>query len=402
MKEQKINFKENEFLTTVEEFFDARDVTNYLHMVDHWMELLLGGKSNKRWGDPSQLYNFYSLASKLFESANDLINTPNDSKTIENNTTVKLAFLVNEKQVLAYFPYQLKQKELLKPFKVIKSLFKNEEIGFYHKTLNAWLAAGLSNNYVAENADLIIPLYRNTKRLIIACWLIHERTISKNSHKSPVYHNHLLNYALTEPSLFNKNEANDPFSTVEFFFNFTNLSGYREYLQSFYMAAINPDLCYKNPSTLYFIYNQYNSLLQAGYLIAAQKLNYVPRSNKYAGKTLGEWLFGVRDKEINEGTLELSDEMPHALSLQERANPMGYCVSALTHEHVIKLRFGLKEWFDAGISNQTSVHEVDDFCWYEFYLDLQKLTEAFYLIITANATLDQETKTNLNNEVDKN
>lgn len=399
MKEQQINFKEKEFLTTVDEFFNARSVTNHLEFVDDWMELLMGGKLKKRWEKPGQLYDGYKLISELFKSANELIKTSKLVMRIENNTTVNLTFLINERQVLAYFPYQLKQKELLKPVDLILNVFKKQSLDYYLTTLERWLAEGLSNNCPGENASLIIPLYRSTKRLIVACWLIHERTISKNSYQSPVNHNQLLNYALTEPSLFNKNEANDPFSTVEYFFNFTNLSGYREYLQSFYMAAINTELTHESTSTLFFIYNQYNMLIQAGYLIAAQKLNYMPKQNKCNDKTLGKWLLGVRDKEINEGTLELSDEMPHALSLQERANPMEYCLNTLTHNHVIKLRYGLKEWFDAGISNQTSVHEIDDFCWYEFYLSLQKLTEAFYLIITANATIDQGVKINRDDEI---
>lgn len=402
MKDQKINSDEKEFLKAIDEFFNARRVTEHLRFVNHWMELLMGGKLKKKWAEPGKLYDFYQLIVELFKHSNNVIQSPEALKTIAQQSKVSLNFITNEKLNLDYYPYQLKQKEQLNPVNVLLSIFKKKDLNYYLKTLNKWLAEGLNNNYSPENANLIVPIYKRMKKLISACWLINERILSKNSHQNPIYPNALLNYALTAPSLFNKEEVNDPFELVEFFFNFTNLSGYRELLQNFYMVAINAELTHESPSTLYFIYNQYNSLIQAGYLITAQKLNYVPKPDKYAGKTLGKWLFGVRDKQVSNGELELSDEMPHALSLQDRVNPMAYCLNTLTHDNVIRLRFGLKEWFYAGISNQTSINEVDDFCWYEFYLSLQKLTEAFYLIITANATIDQELKTNLNDEVIKN
>lgn len=385
MKEQKINTKEKEFLTKVDEFFNARSVTDHLRFVDHWMEILLGGKLNKRWGEAGQLYDFYGLIAALFESANDLINKSEILNIIEHNSKVNLAFLANEKQILEYFPYQLKQKELLNPTHLIVNIFKEKNLRYYLQTLNKWVAAGLNNNYTAENADFIIPLYGSIKKLISTCWLIHERIVSKNSYQAPIYPNPLLNYALTEPSLFTPEEANEPFLVIEFFFNFTNLSGYREELQKYYIVAVNEGLTHENPGTLFFIHNQYISLIQAGYLIVSNNLSYVAKANRYGSKTLGEWLLRVRDKQVKEGEIHLSDETAHVLSMQERADPMGYCKKTLTHENVIKLRFGLKECLDAGLSNRSSIADFEEGYVFELYLTLQKLTEAFYLIITANA-----------------
>lgn len=385
MKAPENNLKEKEFLATVEHFFDARNVNSYLTFTDHWMEELLGKKLAKNRRKPSERYDVYGLISELFEQANDLANCTEGLSMIEHSAKVNLVFLTNEKHVLDYFPYQLKQKELLNPVLVILKTFRKITVKYYLKTLKEWVKIGLSSSYAAENADLIVPLYQNIKRIISACWLIHERAISKNSYQVPSYQNAILNFALTAPSLFTPQEIKNPFSVIEFFFNYTNLSGYREELQKYYIAAINEDQVHENPSTSFFIHNQYISLIQAGFIIVSNNLKYVAKVNEYGGKTLGQWMLNVRDRQVKEGEIEISDEAVQVLKIQERADPMLYCKQTLTYENVIKLRFCLKECFDAGLHNRSCIENLDQGEAYELYLTLQKLTEAFYLIITADA-----------------
>lgn len=385
MKDITFNPNEIKFMDGIQEFFGTRTVKNHLTFIDKWMELLLGGKFHKRWTKPGDLYFFYERIEVLFQVSHQLHQTPKSFVELEASATVDKDFLAIEKQLLTYFPHQLKKKELLNPLKAIRAVFKEQDLQYYQQTLKEWVAEGLNDNCATENADYIIPLYTNAKKLIAACWLIHERVATKNSFKSLTYPNPLFNFALTEPFLFNAEEVNDPYSVVESFFNFTNLSGYREELQKCFIAAITERLAHEKPSTLFFIHNQYISLIQAGYIIVSKKISYVPKPNKYAGKTLGQWMLDVRDKDAKNGELDKSDEAPHLLSMQERANPLAYCSEILTDANLVKLRFGLSEWLGAGLSCNTSIDGLDYDCAFGLYLTLQKLTEAFYLIITANA-----------------
>ncbi|RYG63523.1 hypothetical protein EON80_21070 [bacterium] len=69
MKDQTFNSEETEFLAAIQEFFGTRTVINHLTFIDKWMELLLGGKRQKRWTKPADLYYFYERIEKLFEAS---------------------------------------------------------------------------------------------------------------------------------------------------------------------------------------------------------------------------------------------------------------------------------------------------------------------------------------------
>jgi hypothetical protein len=384
MKDLTFNSNETKFLDGIQEFFGTRTVINHLTFIDKWMECLLGGKTHKKWTKPADIYFFYERIEDLFEASYPL-HQSDGLVALQASITVDESFLAIEKQVLTYFPHQLKERELLNPLKALMAIFKKQDLHYYQKTLREWVGEGLNENYAAENADYIIPLYTNAKRLIAACWLIHERVITKNSFKKPTYPNPLLNFALTEPRLFSEEEASNPYLMVEDFFNFTNLTGYREKLKDWFAIAINKDLASENPKNCLFMHHQYTQLIQAGYLIVTQQLLYVPKPDKHNGKTMGQCMFGKRDSDVAKGEMMLSDEEPHVLNLAERAAPMDYCLEALSHDNVVKLRFGLQEWLDAGLSENSSIHDLNDEYAFGFYLTLQKLTEAFYLIITATA-----------------
>ncbi|TCC90064.1 hypothetical protein EZ428_12300 [Pedobacter frigiditerrae] len=385
MKDLTFNSNETKFLDGIQEFFGTRTVINHLTFIDKWMELLLGGKPSKRWTKPADLYYFYERIEALFEVSYQLNKATEGYVSLAASATLDQAFLETEQYALTYFPYQLKEQHLLNPLKAIKAIFKKQDLQYYKQTLREWVAEGLNDNYATENADYIIPLYTNAKKLIAACWLFHERVVTKNSFKKPSYPNPLLNFALTEPRLFTEEEVKSPYLMIEEFFNFTNLSGYREELQDWFMSVINEDIAAKKPNDCLFIHNQYTQLVQAGYIIVAQKLPYVPKPDKHDGRTMGQWMLDKRDSDISEGEIMLGDEEPHVLSLAERAAPMEYCTEALSHDKVVKLRFGLQEWLDAGLSENSSIHGIGDEYAFSFYLTLQKLTEAFYLIITENA-----------------
>lgn len=398
MKENKLTPEEEKFVENIKDFFQTRPVNEHLIFIDYWMELILAGKTKKKWTNPSTLYFLYGKLIDLFKSCHLILQNQAYLQTIKASTIVDHLAIANERQTLIYFPFHLKVKEQLHPFEALRSIFKKQDIHAYKKQLKEWLADGLHGSFSGCPTDYLTPLYRHIKKMIEACWLIHERVISKNSFKTPVYTNPLLNYALTEPFLFSKEEAEDPFLMVESFFNFTNLSGYRKQLQKWYLMAITEELTTKNPNDQFFIYNQYLSLIQAGYLVFASNLTYIPTITKSSQKTLGQWLLDVRDHNIKNGDVALSDEAPHVLTMEERAAPLTYIKDTLNLSNVAQLRFGLKEWLYASFSEQSSINGLDPEYAYEQYLTLQKLTEAFYLIITENTIIPSSLAKNISHE----
>ncbi|TKC10419.1 hypothetical protein FA048_09525 [Pedobacter polaris] len=383
MKDNIFNLNETKFLDDIQGFFSTSALNDHLLFIDYWMELLLGGKPRKKRINLSNLYFFYEKMVILFESCHELLQLPQELPLLENKAKVETTFLITEKQTLSYFPYQLKVQELINPFKAIKAVFKKHDLHFYLQILKKWIAVGLNTGSIIENTTFIVPLYGNAKKLIAACWLIHERIVSKNSFRIPTYQNPLLNFALTEPFLFEPKVAANPFSMIESFFSFTNLSGYRQELQKWYTAAITENLRYENPNDLFFIYNQYLLLIQAGYFIVTNNLTYKPKPNQNNQQVFGQWLLKIRDDHIENGELTLSDESPHLLALNYRTNPLAYCKEQLTLPNIIKLRLGLKEWLEAGLSNNVDINGITPEYAFEQYLTLQKITEAFYIIITA-------------------
>lgn len=383
MKDITFNSNENKILATIKDFFVARSINDHLHFIDRWVELLLSGQRYYKWTKPDDLHLYYEKIDKLFEQVYELIKQPELFIKLKADQTIEMDFLAKEKQKNDYFSYVLKEKQLVNPFKTFNAIFKKHDFNYYHKALKIWLAKGLQDKCNAANGLCIFPLYGALKKIILACWLIFKRTIDKNSFTHNTEPNTRLNFALTEPSLFVNKDVNDPFSVIESLFSFTNLSGYRKELQIWYQSATVEDKAHDEPNNLLFIFNQYQLLIQAGYFIVANNVNYHPQPNRFGNQTMAQWLGVVRDQQIKAGQLDLSDETARLLTMQERANPLIYCRATLTHQNVIKLRLGLKEWLDAGLSKTTSIYDIAPEYIFDQYITLQKLTEAFYLIITA-------------------
>lgn len=397
MKETTLNPKE-EFLAELQDFFQTRSVKGHLLFVDDWMELILSGKARKKWTNPTNIYFLHEKLNKLFTSCHQILKDEEHLDELVLNSKLDKNSLKNENRKLIFAPYHLQKKEQLQPFEALKTIFDKQDINNCILKLKEWLINSLKQNYAINHADYIAPLHGHIKKLIEACWLIHERVITKNSYAQPYYPEPLLKYALTEPFLFFKEEVDDPFSMVEEFFELTNLSGYRRELQEWYFMAITDELSAKKPVDVYFIHNQYSSLIQAGFIITAKNLNYTPNIRKNDESTMGQWLLSVRDHQVKNGILALSDEAPHVLTMSERADPLAYCKKILNLGKVRKLRFGLSEWLEASFSKNSSLHGLDAAYAFEQYLTLQKLTEAFYLVITENATNQPLPVTNTTHE----
>ena len=68
--------------------------------------------------------------------------------------------------------------------------------------------------------------------------------------------------------------------------------------------------------------------------------------------------------------------------MKHQLDPLAFCKETLTLNNIVQLRYGLSEWLDAGLSNRSSINSLPPAYGFAQYLTLQKLIEAFYLIIT--------------------
>ena len=244
MKETTLNPKE-EFLAELQDFFQTRSVRGHLLFVDDWMELILSGKARKKWANPANIYFLHEKLNKLFTSCHQILKNEEHLAELMLNSLLDKNSLRNENRKLIFAPYHLQKKEQLQPFEALKTIFDKQDINNCILKLKDWLVNSLKQNYAINHADYIAPLHGHIKKLIEACWLIHERVITKNSYAQPHHPEPLLKYALTEPFLFFKEEVNDPFLVVEDFFELTGLSGYRRELQEWYLMAITDELSKK-------------------------------------------------------------------------------------------------------------------------------------------------------------
>lgn len=361
----------------IQDFFDSRNLPQHFIFLAHWMEKVLVNQSHKKYLSASDLLFFAEKFSTLLVACHQLQVAPSkDAIHFEESIKIPEGFIHEEQKSLAYYPYYLKRKEICNPLLVLTALFKTYPIDYYTSTLQKWTNQGLSSDNEPNTSTLIFPLYKNLKRLIEACWLIHERLVSKNSYQllgkaTPNQH-----FALTCPLLLSEEYLNDPYLFIESFFSFASLTEYRENLTKWFKIAINEHDDHENASDLLFLYNQFTQLIHAGYIIAQTQLHYVPKQNYTTQHpTFGHWLLS---KTTHHPNLQV-------LSLHYRENPLHYCIDYLTPNQVIKLRYGLKEWLEAGLSKNSSITSLDYPYIFDQFEELQKILEALFLLIVQPA-----------------
>jgi hypothetical protein len=372
-------------------FFDSHSATAHLTFFEYWMEKVLNNKPHKKYINPPDLLFFADKFYALFEACYQVSYGDPDALTtaFKNAIRVDQDFVTKERGLLRHYPNYLGAKALCNPLLVLQAVFKTHNLLFYKQLFQEWVAAGLSPYYTPENAKLIIPLYGHTKKLIGACWLIHERFVSKNSYRPPVYKDATLNFALSCPLLLNTEQINNPFLTVEHFFNFSGLNDYKEDLSQWFKAALSETLSYENPNDLLFIHNQFLQLIQAGFLITANKLVYHPGVDySSAYKTCGHWLLAVQGKENPIVKFDPPGIGIKVLPTEYWGNPIRYCEETLHLNHIRKLRYGLKAWLEAALSKQSSITTLDPVYIFDQFEELQQIMEALYLLIVQAALTD--------------
>ena len=367
-------------LDFIHDLFDCRKLPQHLIFLDSWMEKVLINRPHKKQLCASDLLFFSAKFLRLLGACHEIrSNSKENALYFEESIKIPANFIGKEQKLLTFYPNYLRIKEICNPMLVFHSIFKNDTLDFYNYTLQNWVNEGLSNDNEPENVKLIFPIYKSLKRMIEACWLIHERAVSKNSYQSLSTDHTNIDFSLSCPLLLNDEYRNDPYLQVESFFSFADIHEYREDLTQWFKAALNDQHCYKNANDLLFIHNQFVQLLHAGYLIGISQLVYKPELNYTTQHaTFGHWLLARME---NQYTIQL-------LSPHFKENPIEYCRENLTLNHVIKIRYGLKEWLEAALSKNSSITSLDHPYLFDQFEDLQKLLEALFLLVVQPALAD--------------
>ena len=201
----------------------------------------------------------------------------------------------------------------------------------------------------------------------------------------------LAQIALNCPLFSNEAHRNNPYLLIESFFQYTTPFGYRKHLLLWFRYALNEDTCHPKAIELVFLYKQYQNLLNAGYLIAVGDITYIPEPTSPSNKLFGHWLLEVSTKH-SMGYQAIVNHEIHLLGDEERNNPMAFLKQALNLKAVVNLRFGLKEWFEAALTENDSIASLDKEYLFDMFETLQKITEALYLIIVPPFLFENDKK----------
>lgn len=367
-------------LDLIHDFFDCRKLPEHLIFLDYWMEQILINQPHKKYLNPPDLIFFASKFLNLLTACNEMRHVYDENLLyFEESVRTHVNFIQNEQKLLAYYPNYLRTKEICNPILVFHSIFKNHNLEFYKNSLQNWINESLSIKDEPEKVKLIFPTYRNLKRMIEACWLIHERLITKNSYQSSKIDLQINNFESSCPLLLKDEYLSNPYLMIESFFSFARLDEYREDLTQWFKAALNECGRYESANDLLFIHNQFVQIIHAAYLIGTSQFVYQPTTN-YTKQhaTFGHWLLARMENRYTIQTLS-----PHF-----KENPIAYCSENLTLDHVIKIRYGLKEWLEAALSENNSITSLDHNYIFDQFEDLQKILEAVFLLIVAPALAD--------------
>lgn len=367
-------------LHLIQDFFDCRKLNEHLIFLDNWLEKALAKQSHKKYRKHGDLSFFATKFSNLIHACYE-ISTTATSGAIYFNESVKISanYLMEEQKLLLFYPSLLRVKEICNPLLVFQNIFKLRNFDFY----------SLSAATKSQDSKVIFKVYNGLKKLIEACWLIHERSISKNSFQRLNTLNPNCNFALSCPLLLSDEFVSNPYLMVEEFFSYASVDEYREDLAQWFSFALHDQESHENATDLLFIHNQFLQLIQAAYLIGVFQIPYLPKKG-YTSKheTFGHWILARM-----EDTSLVKGYKAQYLSPHFQENPIEYCIEKMTISEVIKLRYGLKEWLEAALSKNRNITHLAPYYIFDQFKELQKIMEALFLLIAKPALRDQSLTT---------
>lgn len=328
-----------------ERFFELKSVSNYLYFMDEWMELMLSDYSSEQKYAPADLLFFYRLLVELYEisfATNKEVSAVKDFISKHSSVTEDLL----EYETYCYFfnSRYLTAEELMQPLETLNFLYDEDQLFKYKNFLFEWLSYSLEQGITDGFDSSIYSLYRNTKRLIEASWLIYERLLRALERPSTVIKiNHFQD---TCPTLLRNEYLKNPYHQIIQFFREGSLGSYRDQLKAWFKAVIANNLTMAPPDFIY-LHDQLTRLLEACYLISAYQIPVsTPTSASAQPHLFSSWL---ALQNIIHTSPEEND--PYAiLTLQEdeKTSPLDVFHPILTLENIFNIREDLKEWSYCG------------------------------------------------------
>jgi hypothetical protein len=374
METRTIETKTNDemLLQLIQDFFDCRKPNEHLQFLDNWLEKALARRLYKKHLHHWELPFFATKFSNLIQACYE-INATATCESIYFNESVKISanYLLKEQRLLLFYPNLLRVKEICKPLLVFQHVFKQRSFNFY----------SLSAVAKYQSPKTIFQVYNGLKRIVEACWLIHERSISKNSFRDVFTINPNNAFALSCPLLLTDEFVQNPYLMVEEFFSYGSIEEYKRDLAEWFSLALNDEEGYENATDLVFIHNQFLQLIQAAYLIGTCKMPYLPKT-PYTSQheTFGHWILDkMETSSFKKGY------RAQYLSLHFQENPIHYCIENMTINDVTKLRYGLKEWLEAALSKNRNITHLPHCYIFDQFKELHSIMEAAFLLVAQPA-----------------
>lgn len=365
--------KEETLTCAIHDFFDCRKLGDHLTFLDLWMEKVILNQHYKKFLKRVDLHFFFNKFLNLLTACDDLTQSePINFLHFEESVKIPEHFIQLEQKALLFYPNYLRRKEICNPIVAIAAIFKRHKLDYYREALHYLVNADLASQNESKHKKLLYSTYTSLKKMVEACWLIHERYVSKNSYAAIPQNPIVDDFALSCPLLLRDEYLDNPYLMIESFYSFASLKEYKEDITYWFRLALNEQANHEHPVDLLFIHNQLIQLVHAGYIIGTTKLRYEPSRN-YTKRhdTFGHWLL---DRTANEVDIQ-------SLSKHYRENPLEYCIEHLTLKEVIHLRYGLKEWLEAALSVKNSITALDHTYVFDQFESLQKILEALFLLI---------------------
>lgn len=369
------NFKKETmaFIDAIESFFSTNSVDYHLNFLKNWLNPPRNEFDFSPQKHPAQLLVFYEKLVPLFDYSDLVFNHIEADKAFIEAISADECGVEREMVLLEYCPKLLSSGEVKNPKLTFLDIFLFFQSDTYKLVYKEWLLAALENNLDLDWDQYVAAFYENTKKMLEACWLIHERIITRNSFKSIDRYYHMAIFESTSPLAFEQELFHDPFKVIEFFFSLDNLGGHKTYLKNWYKAALAEEKCLSDVADYFFLYNQFTKLLNAGFLIMAKKLTYQGTPPKS--------LIAALDQSKNSDTHKSLCEV-NTLAAVHIENPYLFVTSFFIPGKIKQLRLGLLEWFYAAFSTKSSIKLLDKEFLFEQYESMLMIMEAFFLIIT--------------------
>jgi hypothetical protein len=369
MKE--INLNEQPFIIFLDKFFRLKTIKSHLNFLDEWLELVVTDKSFTKKNIPADVLRIYNLYIELYELAFELAN--------DSSGQNKLKTLANQVELHSnYKCCYLFDEEIVNPILAFQFIFDQTDVSTYKTTLNNWLESSLNNCVSDLTGNLIFPFYSHTKKLLEASWLIYQRAEARSKNQSA----QLNVFQDTCPLLLEDTSLADPYLKIESFFSNASLGEYRTNLKDWFKAALVEKRCFDKAGSLVYFHGQLIELIQAGYLIVKNNLPYqTEKDYSNQATTFSNWINKIRAEKSKDGLGFASDYSICALTKPEINEPLKYLKKHLKLKKIKHIRYGLQEWLYCGLSKTSSIAEIETKYVYQLYENLEKLIEAFFLLI---------------------